>query len=51
VPDAADPDIFDDTDFYQKMLRDMTRLLTPVEIALAARTGWYWKSKRKQRRR
>jgi Apoptosis-antagonizing transcription factor, C-terminal len=23
VPDAADPDIFDDTDFYQKMLRDI----------------------------
>jgi len=23
VPDAVDPDIFDDTDFYQKMLRDI----------------------------
>ena len=23
VPDVADPDIFDDTDFYQKMLRDI----------------------------
>ena len=23
VPDATDPDIFDDTDFYQKMLRDI----------------------------
>ena len=23
LPDAADPDIFDDTDFYQKMLRDI----------------------------
>ena len=23
VPDAADPNIFDDTDFYQKMLRDI----------------------------
>lgn len=23
VPDAADPDIFDDTDFYQKILRDI----------------------------
>ena len=23
APDAADPDIFDDTDFYQKMLRDI----------------------------
>jgi protein AATF/BFR2 len=22
-PDAADPDIFDDTDFYQKILRDI----------------------------
>jgi protein AATF/BFR2 len=23
VPDAADPDVFDDTDFYQKILRDI----------------------------
>jgi len=23
MPDTADPDIFDDTDFYQKMLRDI----------------------------
>ena len=48
VPDAADPDIFDDTDFYQKCLETS---LIPVKIVTEARIGQYHKGKRKQRRR